>query len=71
MSFNLVLDEPVEGDKVEVHEDLKFVVDSGIYNNFGPFNLSSIERGKQVFFQLNAAKQSQESGGCDSCSSCG
>ncbi|HWP97359.1 MAG TPA: hypothetical protein VN426_10980 [Syntrophomonadaceae bacterium] len=71
MSFNLVLDEPVEGDKVEEHEGLQFVVESGLYDSLGPFTLTSIRRGKQLFFQIDAAKQSGESAGCDSCTSCG
>ncbi len=71
MSFNLVLDGPGEGDRVEEHDGLKFVVENGLYDQFGPFILSSFKSGSQVFLQLRAEKQAPMGGGCDSCSSCG
>ncbi len=73
MSFNLVLDEPVEGDVVEEHGGLQFTVEPKLYNDFGPFTLSSTKQGSQVYLQLIPAKQPAQGGGggCDSCSSCG
>lgn len=71
MSFNLVLDEPAESDKVEEHEGLNFVIENKIYDDFGPFTLSSTKQGSQVYLQLKAAQQPEPGGGCDSCSSCG
>lgn len=71
MSFNLVLDGPAEGDRVEEHDGLNFVVESGLFEQFGPFILSSFKSGSQVFLQLKGEKQASFSGGCDSCSSCG
>jgi len=69
MAFNLVLDEPAEGDKVEEHQGIKFTVDNDIYDKYGPFLLTSIRHGEQVFLQLRGEKQ-LDGGGCDSCSSC-
>lgn len=69
MAFNLVLDEPVEGDKVEEHQGIKFSVESDIYDKFGPFHLTSMRHGGQVFLQLRGEKQN-DGGGCGSCSSC-
>lgn len=71
MSFNLVLDEPVEGDKTEEHEGLLFIVDNKIYDNHGPFTLESKRQDSQVYLQIISAQQSEQSGGCESCSSCG
>ncbi|NLO20994.1 MAG: hypothetical protein GX119_03205 [Syntrophomonadaceae bacterium] len=71
MSFNLVLDGPAEGDRVEEHDGIKFVVENSLFEQFGPFILSSFKSGSQVFLQLKAEKQAPVSGGCDSCSSCG
>ncbi len=70
MSFNLVLDGPVEGDKVEEHDGLQFTVENNVFDSFGPFTLSSIREDGQLYFQIVAAKQTG-GGGCDSCSSCG
>lgn len=71
MSFNLVLDEPTETDQTETHEDLNFIVENKLFDEFGPFSLSSIKYGPQVYLQLTASKQAEQVGGCDSCSSCG
>lgn len=71
MNFNLVLDEPAAGDKVEQHDSLQFTADSTLYNDFGPFILSSFRQGEQIYLQLRAEKQSGATGCCDSCSSCG
>ncbi len=71
MTFNLVLDEPGEADKTETHEGLNFIVESKLYDEFGPFTLSSVTHGSQVYLQLTAAKQPPQAGGCDSCTSCG
>jgi hypothetical protein len=71
MSFNLVLDEPVEGDKVEEHDGLQFAVENNVFDSFGPFTLSTIRQDGQIYFQIAAAKQPEGGGGCDSCSSCG
>lgn len=71
MAFNLVLDEPVQGDKIEEHDGLKFVVENTVYDNYGPFILTSVRQGPQVYLQLKGEKQSETSGGCDSCPSCG
>lgn len=71
MSFNLVLDEPAKSDKVETHEGLNFIIENKLYDEFGPFTLSSQKHDSQVYLQLTAAKQPEQAGGCDSCSSCG
>ncbi len=70
MTFNLVLDGPAEGDQVEEHDGIRFAVENDIFNQFGPFVLTSIRSGPQVFLQLKGEKQPAFSGGCDSCSSC-
>lgn len=69
MAFNLVLDEPAEGDKVEEHQGIKFAVESNIYDNYGPFVLTSVKHDGQVYLQLKGEKQT-DGGGCDSCTSC-
>ena len=71
MSFNLVLDEPAAGDKVEEHEGLKFTIEPNVYDKFGPFALSTVKHGQQTFLQLKGAKTSDDGGGCSTCSSCG
>ncbi len=70
MTFNLVLDGPAEGDRVEEHDGIKFAVESELIDRFGPFVLASSRSGAQVFLRLTAEKQPVVSGGCDSCSSC-
>jgi Fe-S cluster biogenesis protein NfuA len=70
MSFNLVLDGPAEGDRVEEHDGIRFAVENILFDRFGPFVLTSFKSGSQVFLQLKGEKQVPFSGGCDSCSSC-
>lgn len=71
MSFNLVLDEPVESDKVEEHEGLNFIVEDKIYDEFGPFTLVSKKQGTDVYLEITPAKQPEQGGGCTACPSCG
>jgi hypothetical protein len=70
MSFNLVLDEPAQGDMQEEHVGLNFIVEAGLYEEFGTFTVTSVKYGEQTFLQIDAAKQ-PPSDGCSSCSSCG
>lgn len=70
MTFNLVLDEPAEGDVIEEHHGIKFTVAKNVHDNFGPFTLSSAKHGSQVYLQLLPAKE-MTGGGCDTCPSCG
>lgn len=55
---------------VEEHDGLQFTVQKEINENYGPFTLSSVKQGSQVYLQIVAAKQAGQGGGCDSCSSC-
>jgi len=72
LSFNLVLDEPVQGDKVEVHDGLQFAVENKLLEKYGPFVLDSFKRDQQVYLHLRASQKSaDDGGGCSTCTSCG
>ncbi len=71
MTFNLVLDEPVQDDQVEEHEGLLFMVANRLVETYKGFTIALIQRGNQSMLQIIPDLKVDEGGGCSSCSSCG
>lgn len=65
-SFYLVLDEPVEGDEIEEHDGIQFLVKKKLYDRYSPFTVSSTRSGGQIFLQIDPARGSGNNEGCGS-----
>jgi len=71
MSYNLVLDEPVDSDLVEEHDGLHFIIEKSLYENSQGFTINSVKRDGMTYYKILPNTESKEGGGCSSCSSCG
>ena len=57
MSYNLVLDEPAENDKVEEHDGLHFVVEDNLFEMSKGFTISSFQQKGQNYFKILPEKE--------------
>ena len=71
MSYSLVLDEPVDSDRVEEHDGLYFVVDEAVYEMSQGFRINTEKREGQTYFSILPNMKSADGGDCSSCPSCG
>ena len=71
MSYNLVLDEPVDSDLVEEHSGLNFVIEKSLFESAQGFKVNSVKREGMIFYKIAPNAEPEDSGGCASCSSCG
>lgn len=71
MSYNLVLDEPVNNDLVEEHNGLHFVIEKSLYESSQGFLIDSVKRDGLTYYKIQPNAEATEGGGCASCSSCG
>lgn len=71
MSYSLVLDEPADGDRVEEHDGLHFVVKESLYQISQGFSINTEKRGGQTYLSILPNSESADGGNCTSCSSCG
>lgn len=68
--FNLVLDEQKETDNTEVIEELTFLVDKKVTEQFGALSILCGDENGRGGFSIEPETK-PEGGGCSSCSSCG
>ena len=68
--FNLVLDEKKETDNTELIEELTFLVDKSVTDQFGALTILSGEENGRGGFSIEPEIK-PEGGGCASCTSCG
>jgi Fe-S cluster assembly iron-binding protein IscA len=71
MSYNLVLDEPVADDLVEEHDGLHFVIEKALYESSQGFKVDSVQRYGVNYYMIAPNVESEDAGGCSSCTSCG
>jgi hypothetical protein len=71
MSYNLVLDEPVDNDLVEEKNGLKFIINKAMFESSNGFSISSVKRNGLIYYKIMPNVESPSGGGCSSCSSCG
>lgn len=71
MSYNLVLDEPVNSDLVEEKDGLNFVINKAMLESSQGFTISSVKRNGLTYYKIIPKVESPSDGGCSSCSSCG
>ena len=72
MSYNLVLDEPVNSDLVEEHSGLNFVIEKTLYESSQGFKVDSVKRDGMTYYKIVPKTENADGGGgCASCSSCG
>ncbi|MEA4925657.1 MAG: hypothetical protein VB084_10130 [Syntrophomonadaceae bacterium] len=71
MSYNLVLDEPVNNDLVEEQSGLKFIVDQALYDSSQGFTISSVKQNGLTYYRVLPQVEVTHEGGCSACPSCG
>jgi len=71
MSYNLVLDEPVNSDLVEEHSGLNFVIEKSLYESSKGFTIDSVKKNGLTYYKILPNAENTDGGGCASCSSCG
>ena len=71
MSYNLVLDEPVNSDLVEEHGGLYFVIEKSLYAISQGFSIDSVKRDGLTYYKVIPNAETSDGAGCASCSSCG
>ena len=71
MSFNLVLDEPVDRDLVEEHDGIHFVINDSLYEMYQGFTIDSVKSNGLTYYKIRPGREMDDSGGCASCTSCG
>lgn len=71
MSYNLVLDGPVNSDLVEEHSGLNFVIDKSLFESSEGFTIDSVKRNGLTYYKIQPNAEPTDGGGCATCSSCG
>lgn len=69
-TFNLVLDDKKDTDNTEVVENLTFLVDKSVTDQFGALTILCGEENGRGGFSIEP-ENTPDGGGCSSCSSCG
>lgn len=69
-TFNLVLDDKKDTDNTEVIENLTFLVDKSVTEQFGTLTILCGEENGRGGFSIEPETK-PDGGGCSSCSSCG
>jgi iron-sulfur cluster insertion protein len=67
--FNIGVDDPQEGDIIEKVNDINFIINSEIINEFGIMTLLSTEENDGRGLSLRPLME-PEGSGCDGCSGC-